>query len=318
MIEERFKPLIHKINQNILIITRSNRELVNLAVNDLVQGGGKRLRPILAILAGRYGNFQESKMLKIAASLEILHMASLIHDDIIDDADLRRGRASAQTRFGKKNAVFVGDFLLAKAYNIFANLISRNSLNKLNKSVQLICEGEISQYEDKYDLDLSITDYLRRIRRKTALLFGLSTYIGAYESGIRGSLLGGLYNLGLKMGMAFQIQDDILDFIGDHHKTGKGIGSDLKTGIYTLPIIYLLEDKKLEKEARSILEKKVLSNTDLKRINELIKIGQVIEKSREMGKKYIDKAYNYLNKLPENSAGQDLEFIVDYQLKRKG
>ncbi len=315
--EEKFQTLIGQLNKCILEQTNSRQELVNLAIEDLVSGGGKRIRPILTILAGRFGDFQERKMLKLASSLELLHMASLVHDDIIDEAEIRRGRDSAQSKFGKKVAVFIGDFLLSKSYDVLARKLSRNSLHRLNKIVRLICEGEISQFEEKFDFNVSVSDYLRRIRRKTALLFGLSTYIGAYESGLRGTLLHNIYNLGLEMGMTFQIQDDILDFTGNEKDTGKKVGRDLASGIYTLPVIYLLMDEELDKQTREILSKGELSDSDLISIDKLIKKGNCIEKSKVLSKKYLDKACRHLDKLPDISAKKDMEYIIDFQLNRE-
>ena len=127
-------------------------------------------------------------------------MATLVHDDIIDEARLRRGRITAQEKFGNDVAVFVGDFLLTKSYSLFVDNLSQHSLVKLNKVVKMVCIGEIRQYEEKYDLDLSLIDYFKRIRRKTALLFAISAYIGAYEAGVRGKGYFNFINLPLRWG----------------------------------------------------------------------------------------------------------------------
>src|SRR5690554_4239533 len=159
---DRFQPIIDKLNNFMLGHLRSRRIMLDTAVNDLVNGGGKRVRPLLLILAGEFGDGDNNKLLPIAAGVEFLHMATLIHDDIIDEAELRRGKVTAQEKFGKNVAVFVGDFLLSKAYTLFANYLSRESLLRLNKVVNLVCIGEIDQFEGKYNTDLSINDYLKR------------------------------------------------------------------------------------------------------------------------------------------------------------
>lgn len=218
---DKFVKFRNQLNEFMLEYCYSSRNIINTAVEDLIMGGGKRLRPIMFFWAARFGNFEKDKFLSIAAGIELLHMATLVHDDIIDEAKLRRGEITAQERFGKNVAVFVGDYLLTKSNDLFSQNLSRHCLKRLNRTVGLICEGEIAQYEEKYNIDIEMKDYFRRIRRKTALLFAISTYMGAYEAGLRDKKLSLLYNFALEMGMTFQIQDDLLDFVGKEEKTGK-------------------------------------------------------------------------------------------------
>ncbi len=313
---DRFNSLADNLNNLLISHCGSKNQIVNIAVEDLIRGGGKRLRPILMLFAGHFGDFNEQKMMEVAAGLELLHMATLVHDDIIDDAKLRRGEMTAQSKFGQNIAVFVGDYLLTKSYLMFSRHLSRHSLNRLNKIVKLICEGEINQYQEKYNYDLTVTDYLKRIRRKTALLFGACTYIGAYESGVRNKQLINLYKFGLELGMTFQVQDDLLDFIGSEDKTGKKVGQDIKAGIYTLPLIYLLDSEYVQ-DIKKILSKDVLSKADFEVITELTFQEGCIEKSRMVGQKFLDRALYYLDRLPEIKARDDLRFIIDWQLKRE-
>ncbi|WP_408955551.1 polyprenyl synthetase family protein [Natroniella sp. ANB-PHB2] len=315
--EAEIKGLIEQVDNFIIGYANSREKLINEAVADLVKAGGKRLRPILMILASKFGDYQSDKVTKIASGLELLHMATLVHDDIIDEGTMRRGELTVQKRFGKDVAVFVGDFLLTKSYNLFFEYLSRNSILKFNKTVKLICEGEAGQYQSKFDHDLSINGYLRHIRRKTALLFGFSTYVGAYESGLRNNNLFNLYNVGLEMGMSFQIRDDILDFIGEKEKVGKAIGQDLLAGVYTLPIVYLLQSNEAGVQVREILGKEFITQDDIFLISELIRKGQALDKSRQLEQRFLDRAKYHLKQLPENEAKQSLSYILGYQLNRK-
>lgn len=314
---ERFAALIEKIDAFMVNYCKSTSLILDTAVKDLLYGGGKRLRPIMVMLAGSFGDYDEDRLLRIAAGIELLHMATLVHDDIIDEARLRRGRITAQEKFGNDVAVFVGDFLLTKSYSLFVDNLSQHSLVKLNKVVKMVCIGEIRQYEEKYDLDLSLIDYFKRIRRKTALLFAISAYIGAYEAGVRGKRLFQLYKFALEMGMAFQIQDDILDFIGDEDTTGKEINQDLASGIYTLPVICLLKDERYSSRTRNILDKKDISRQDIAVLKEMFKESNVLETSRTYVKKFLDRAIDYLKYLPDIEAKKDFQFILNLQLQRK-
>lgn len=314
---DKFQGIIDELNDFILVYCKTNRSTLNNAVEDLIEGGGKRLRPILVLLAGQFGKSEGDKLLSIAAGVELLHMATLVHDDIIDEAKLRRGQITTQERFGKNVAVFVGDYLLSKSYTLFTEQLSRHSLIKLNKIVKLVCVGEIDQFEEKYDVDLTIYDYLRRIRRKTALLFAVSTYIGAYESGLRGKSLYYLYNFALEMGMTFQIQDDLLDFAGQEKKTGKRLDQDMAAGIYTLPVICLLEKKKYNNQLRKILNKNKITIDEIAVVTSMVYESSAFDESIELGQKFLDKAINNLNKLPDIEARAEMKYILDWQLKRQ-
>lgn len=355
-----YKNIVKKIDHHIRKKTKSNRPMINYAVDDLIKGGGKKLRPFLLFLAASFGDYDKDVLLDLASGIEILHMASLVHDDIIDNAELRRGQETAQKKFGKKEAVFIGDFLLTKTFDILFDHLDRDTLKRISKDVRLICEGEIEQAEKRFDFQISIKDYFRRIRHKTALLFALSSYLGAYVSGIRARKLNLLYKLGLEIGMAFQIQDDILDFEGEEQETGKKLAQDLSEGIVTLPIIlllnkdeykdkykflnqinfnnYLNQEKELIKFNRfdklkkfvKVNHQKALKVEDIylfknSTLNDQIieqmiidvKESSVLDESRSILKKFIDRVNSYLVDLPDNKSKQKLQKLIDLQIKRK-
>jgi len=311
-----YKKMVKEIDENIVRLTSSHRKLINEAITDLVNGGGKRLRPVLMLISASFGNYDKEKLLNLAAGLEILHMASLIHDDIIDDANLRRGQITTQERFGKNTAVFIGDFLLTKTFSVFIDHLDEKVLAKMNKIVRLLCEGEVEQEEKRFDFSIDLTDYLRRIRRKTALLFALSTFLGAYQSGKRGKSLHQFYKLGLELGMAFQIQDDILDFTGDEVRTGKKSGQDLLSGVVTIPVIYMLDKNEYRQKAIPLLEKDILSYEDVNQLMDLCRASGSIEESQELLKRFIDRVLYYFEPLPETKVKKRLQKIIDFQLER--
>ena len=316
-IRNKYETAVKEIDKKIIEVTQTNNKLISEAVTDLVASGGKRLRPIMVGLASSFGKVEEEKILEIAAGIEILHMATLVHDDIIDEAELRRGEVTAQKRYGKKMAVFIGDYLLSSINSVFERQLSSASRVKLNKIVRMICEGEIKQFQNKYNYNITINQYLKRIRRKTALLFGLSTYLGAYESKVKDKKLHHLYNVGLEMGMAFQIQDDILDFTGNKEVVGKKLGQDLISGVYTLPVILLLHNEEYRKKVINIVSDKSKLENDFDYLANMISDSNVLEQSKELARRFIDKARYHLEELPENEAKDYLHKIIDKQLGRK-
>ena len=317
LIEDKFyQKICSELNKNIVKITKSKREIINQAVEDLISGGGKKLRPFLMFLAASFGDYDREELLQLGSGIEILHMASLVHDDIIDNAELRRGNKTAQKRFGKKEAVFIGDFLLSRTFDIFFDYLDKDTLRKMNKNVRLLCEGEIEQSEKRFDFQISLRDYYRRIRHKTALLFALSSYLGAYVSGLRGKKLNLLYKLGLEIGMAFQIQDDLLDFEGDEKNTGKILAQDLKEGIITLPVILLLNKSKYRNKY-AVYNKKALDDQVTNEIIADVKDSNVLTESREILLIFIKRVKKYLAQLPENKAKKKLEKLIQVQVERK-
>ncbi len=317
LIEDKlYQKISRELNSSIIEITKSRKSIINQAVEDLISGGGKKLRPFLMFLAASFGDYDQQKLLQLGSGIEILHMASLVHDDVIDNAVLRRGKETAQKRFGKKEAVFIGDFLLSRTFDIFFDYLNKDTLRKMNKNVRLLCEGEIEQSEKRFDFQIGIRDYYRRIRHKTALLFGLSSYLGAYVSGLRGKKLNLLYKVGLEIGMAFQIQDDLLDFEGEEEKTGKLLAQDLKEGVITLPVILLLNKEEYKKKYSAYSS----SNLDDKIVQDIIndvKNSGVLEESREILLIFIDRVKKYLTQLPENKAKKKLKKLIEVQVERK-
>ncbi|WP_315065602.1 polyprenyl synthetase family protein [uncultured Clostridium sp.] len=279
---------------------KCREKFVEDAILDLINSGGKLLRPAFLIIAARFGEFNEEEVYPLAAVLEMLHMATLVHDDIVDDSKLRRGIGTIQSKYGKDYAVYIGDFLFCRCFKILSENSTLKNINIDSNSMSRICLGEIEQFASKYNTKVSVRKYLKRISAKTAELFALSFYSGAVESKCDSRLCKKLSNIGHNIGMAFQIIDDILDYTGNEVVVGKTIGNDIKQGIYTLPIIYALEKK--NPDLSSILNKDYFEENDLKAISDIVKELKGIEKSRALAEKYTNRAFNLINTLPDGES----------------
>ena len=287
------------------------------SVQELLDAGGKRLRPALVLLSGQFGRYDRKKLMPIAAGIEILHMATLVHDDIIDDADIRRGIPTVQAKWGKDMAVFTGDFLLTRSFALITQNVALENMHKLSNAMKAICEGEIDQYQHQYNLDISINTYLKRIARKTALLFALSCRTGAEEAKCSPRDTWNLWHFGKNVGMAFQIVDDILDFVGDIQVVGKPLMADFASGVFTLPIIYTAKDPRYKKKLEEIIEAGQFSHEELKYVQGWVHESGAMEHSKKLARRYINRAINNLKALPDIPARDYLRELVIELEKRE-
>ncbi|MBC8060386.1 MAG: polyprenyl synthetase family protein [Clostridiaceae bacterium] len=311
-------PVIKDDLEEVITIMRKNvkckEKLVENAILELINSGGKLLRPAFLIIAARFGNFNKEELYPLAAVIEMLHMATLVHDDIIDDSTLRRGIETIQAKHGKNYAVYIGDFLFCRCFKILSEHSSLKSINVDSNVMSRICMGEIEQFSSKYNQQVSVNKYLKRISSKTAELFSLSFYSGAVESGCSDKLCRDLSKIGHNIGMAFQIIDDILDYTGDELLVGKSLGNDIKQGIYTLPLIYVLKNE--NSRLSSILAKNAFCEQDLNDIIKIVKDFGGIEKSRALAERYTKRAFNIINTLPNGESKTILLKVTEDLLVR--
>lgn len=301
---------LKRVDEYIKASLLSKQKVLEVALKELLEAGGKRLRPALVLLSGKFGRYDDKKLIPLAAAVEILHMATLVHDDIIDDSKMRRGRPTIQSRWGKDIAVFTGDFLFAKTFLLLAHSTTVENMQGLSKVVKAICEGEIAQYQSRYDKYVTVRQYLKRIGRKTALLFALSCYVGAHESKCPKNVERCLREFGFNFGMAFQITDDLLDFTGDAAKTGKPVGSDFVQGVYTLPLIYAINSS-YGSEVIKILDKESYGPEDVERMIELVHASGGIEYGKKLAKSYLNRASAFIEDLAPIPAKAALKNLVD-------
>ncbi len=305
---------LESVEKTIKSSLRTRNKSVKEALLGFVESGGKRLRPAFTILGGTFGEYDSDTIVPIAAALEIIHMATLIHDDIIDDSKLRRGNETIHSILGKDVAVYSGDFLISRGFMLIAEHADTDMLMQVAKASAYICDSEIAQNEQRFDTDVSVKQYLKRIGGKTAALFAISLYLGAYKAGCPKKLVNKLGVLGYNIGMAFQIVDDILDLTGNQLKVGKPLLSDAAQGVYTLPVIYAL---------RSEYRKQVLEA--LNRINKdnglslyaVLDASKGIEKSKSLAERYISKAMKSARELPDSAGKGIIIEIINDQLERK-
>ncbi|HHV29044.1 polyprenyl synthetase family protein [Acetivibrio mesophilus] len=307
-IEEELILLEEFIQKNI----RSRNQLINEAVNDIVQSGGKRLRPAFVILASQFGKYNRKKVIPAAAAIEILHTATLVHDDVIDRTKLRRGQVTVSEKFGMDMAVYVGDYLYTKAVLLLAGNVPEKKLGIIAKGVKAICEGEVDQYQHKYSIDTSVFTYLKRISRKTAVLFGAACALGADIANCSQKVAKSLIKFGFYYGMAFQIKDDINNYTKTQYEEEKPVGNDILEGIITLPVILGLRSKPdLKEDLQSFLNKRGnATEEEAAHVIELIKESGGIEQSRTLLNKYIERATRELQNLPDNKHRKAFERIV--------
>jgi heptaprenyl diphosphate synthase len=308
---------IDKIDEYIRQSLKANQKVLNDAVNDLLSAGGKRLRPAMVLLAGRFGKYNEENLIPLASAIEIMHMATLVHDDIIDESEMRRGRPTTRSRWGNETAVFAGDFLFAKSFDLVTQSISQKNMYYLSKAIRAICEGEVDQFESRYGGELSIRRYLKRISRKTAMLFALSCQVGASESRCKLETARLLRNIGHDFGMAFQITDDLLDFSGNQTEVGKPLCSDFSEGVYTLPVIYTMMNPDYKEKTEHYLGKKDLCEEDIRNIGRLVEESGGLERSKKLALRYLERCRTSLDVLPAIPARAALDELIEELIGRK-
>ncbi len=286
----------------------------------ILQAGGKRIRPAFVLLSGSFfKDTPKDKLISLAAAVELIHMSSLVHDDVIDEADFRRGKPTIRVLRGNKFSLHVGDYLLGQALKLVDPKNNKEIANILSKVSVEMCQGEIQQLVSAYDPKQSVKSYLYRIKRKTALLIAASCQIGAIAANATPKQVYAFYKYGYYLGMAFQIKDDVLDFEANSKTLGKPAGSDLVQGILTLPAILTLkkEDSDSKRLAELIVSKFAQGEKDLEEALKIIKTGDAIENSLNYLSKYVDLAKKQVDYLPKCSFQKSLFKIADYIKERE-
>ncbi|MEF9992218.1 MAG: polyprenyl synthetase family protein [Romboutsia sp.] len=270
------------------------------------------LRPAFTIISSKFGDYNEERARALASVMEMFHMATLVHDDIIDEAQFRRGKETVQSKYGKNYAVYIGDYLFRQCFRTLAITSSIERGIEIDTQVMSkICMGEIEQLNSRFDKNVSVKNYLKRTSGKTAELFSLSLYIGAAESACDKKVCRLFWNIGHNIGMAFQIIDDILDYTSTDLELGKQAGKDIQEGIYTLPLILAI--KKNEKAFDKVLSEEGYTKEEVYKIINIVKENGGIDEAIEIAKKYSDKAFRDINKLPNNEY-KDILLKVTRQL----
>jgi len=318
----KLKMMYSFLNSDINIIEKELEEtiqpeslLLKQASMHTLQAGGKRIRPVFVLLAGKFGHYDIHVLKNVAVALELIHMASLVHDDVIDDADLRRGQPTVKSKWDNKIAMYTGDFVFALALELMSNIKNSEAHKILANTIVEVTVGEIQQIKDKYRFNQNLKDYLRRIKRKTALLIAVSCQLGAVAAGVEEYDHKKLFQFGYYVGMSYQIIDDILDFTSTEKELGKPAGSDLLQGNITAPALFAMGNPDILSEIEKVHEN--MEPKEIGQIISLIKQSGAIEKSFALSDRYLDKALAVLEELPENKAKKTLRDIAKYIGRRK-
>lgn len=252
-LEEQFYSLIKADMQAVDAVIRarlySDVVLVRQVAEYIIQGGGKRMRPALVLLGAGALGYQGDLQHKLAAVVEFIHTATLLHDDVVDESELRRGRETANSAFGNAASVLVGDFLYSRAFEMMTEIGDLRVMRVMSEATVVISEGEVMQLMNCHDSDVDEARYLQVIRSKTAKLFAAAAQIGGIVGGASPEVEQALATFGMHLGTAFQLADDILDYSGNEDETGKHLGDDLAEGKPTLPLIYVMQHGNAEQAA---------------------------------------------------------------------
>ena len=238
------KPLVEltsadmaRVNELILSKAGSNVEMIPEIANHLISSGGKRLRPMLTLAAASMFGYAGDHHVKLATSVEFMHTATLLHDDVVDESDLRRGKSTARTIWGNQASVLVGDFLLGQAFRLMVDVGSLDALDILSTAASIIAEGEVMQLAAAKNLETTEDEHFAVIKAKTAALFSAAAEVGPVIAGASKPARAALRSYGMNLGLAFQLIDDALDYGGDSKDLGKNVGDDFREGKVTLPVI---------------------------------------------------------------------------------
>ena len=311
-----------EINQIILKHINSVPGLLGQALEDTFAVPGKMLRPACVMLFGAFGPDATQKhddLQQIATSIETLHNATLIHDDIIDESSMRHGRPSIQTKYGKHIAVYAGDYLFALSLTLLSeNAQSLHSVIADGKTMQNILVGETEQYNNAYNINISEKEYLNQIKGKTGVLFGLACFIGAYESGIKVTKALKAKQFGEYLGQAFQLRDDILDYTTTSSTFKKPVLLDVKDGIYSGPLIFALQNDNNNHLHELVKMGKDLTQDQLHEIENLVNHLGGVERAQKLADQYTEKALASLKKhWPDNENRALIEQLTGRLLKRQ-
>lgn len=297
-------------------LARASEPMMQGLLSHILRPGGKRIRPVLTLLAGRFHHYDLGRLIPMATAVELFHIATLVHDDTIDKAMLRRGLPTVNRVWNGQVAILVGDYLFAQSAELVAGTEDLRVIRRFAQTLMAVCQGELGQAFTSYDVNLSREDYFTRIDRKTAALFALATESGAILSGAPEVAIAALRQYGHKLGMAFQITDDILDFTSTEAELGKPVGNDLLQGTVTLPVIVALAQHP-ELGALWPNSRPEDRHQAWQRTVEMVLNSSAVDESYRVAAAYCHQAGQALDALVDDAARRALLNLADYVLERR-
>lgn len=313
-IYESIRGDLDKVKETLKSISRIDFPWLSEQLGYVLKETGKGIRPALTLLSGRFYDYNLTYLLPMSVSVELMHTATLVHDDAIDKAKIRRGRPTINSMWGDDIAVLMGDYLFARAGEAVADTQSTRAVKLFSQTLGIISSGEINQYRNAFNLGQTREDYFKRIYGKTASLFALSAQTGAILSQAPEEAVEILKNYGDNLGTAFQIVDDILDFTSTEEVMGKPVGSDLTQGTLTLPAMMLIERYPDDNPIKRLFESGDRKNVDL--VIEMVLNSSIIDDCYQVASEYCELACRNLDLLPENNSRQALLGLANYVVKR--
>lgn len=307
---------IHQVEHLMKSQADGNHPDLQAALNHLIAAGGKRIRPTVTLLIGRMLGAEESRLITLSGAIELLHTATLVHDDLIDGSLLRRGNPTLNSRWSPGATVLTGDFLFARAAKLAADTNSIPVMGLFSQTLAIIVNGEITQLFS-HRCQVNRQDYYQRIYAKTASLFEASTCCAALIADVPDEMIEVVRRYGYNIGMAFQIVDDVFDFIGDQVKIGKPVGNDLRQGLITLPTIYYVEGHPDDTNAQEIINGECLKyEQQVTELVDNIRASQAVQEALNEPDSYVAAALDLLKTLPDTPERVHLEDLTRYITNR--
>lgn len=307
------------VNQFIVDQLHSEVPLVENIGRYIIKAGGKRMRPVLVLLAARSGNLQSEQHIPMASVIELIHTATLLHDDVVDMSTLRRGRPTVNAEWNNPSSVLVGDFLYSRAFQILVQIGNTAIMEIIADTTNKIAEGEVLQLIARNNPDSSENSYMEVIRSKTAILFQAAAQCGAILGGAGPTTETGLKNFGMHLGIAFQLIDDALDYDGDTTELGKNIGDDLTEGKPTLPLIHAIEHSSNAQVEliRQSLQAESVSEQMLMDVVQIVRDSGALDYTRKMAQEQAQAAASCLESVPPSEYRDALASMVEFSINRR-
>lgn len=304
------------VNQTIIDQLHSNVGLVESIGHYIIDAGGKRMRPVLVLLSANACGVTGSKHVSLAAVIEFIHTATLLHDDVVDMSSMRRGKPTANEQWSNPSSVLVGDFIYSRAFQVLVDIGSMDIMRIMADTTNRIAEGEVLQLINQHNVAATEESYLRVIRDKTAILFSAAAECGAIIANASKEQQSILREVGMHIGMAFQLVDDVLDYVGDAESMGKNVGDDLAEGKPTLPLIHAM--RTAPAADAELVRKSIQKGTqdDLQAVVEIVKASGSLDYTTALAQQEVQKACELLAKLPESPFRRALEDMAHLAISR--
>ncbi|MBI4744762.1 MAG: polyprenyl synthetase family protein [Actinobacteria bacterium] len=315
-ISNRIRKDLKKIEEYLKESVASDSFLLNETSLETLRAGGKRLRPALVLISGSIGAYDIDKLIPAAVSVELIHTATLVHDDVLDGASLRRGFPTINTSHGRSAAISTGDFIFGKALAYLAKYDDPRVMEAMVPTTLALSVGEIQQIKTAYSINQTIDDYLTKIKNKTASLFSTCCKLGSLVSGAKEEEIEMLGLYGENLGMAFQVYDDVLDVSGKESSTGKSIGTDLRDGTLTLPVFFAMDESSQRDRLRKLVGNKNISYEEAKEALEIINDTEALERTKNFARLCVEKSIEAVKNINNKELFNDLEKIGKFVIDR--